>query len=207
MKENLIIGIAGGTGSGKTTLANRIIRTMNDPDIPVIKMDSYYISHPKMSIEERATINFDHPSSIDTKLFIEHLKKLKNNESIEMPVYDYETHLRKKRKSPVAPYRVIIVEGILLFENIKIRDLCDIKLFVDTDKDICILRRLKRDMESRGRTFLSVYDQYFATVRPMHLEFVEPSKKYADIIVPRGGFNKIAVDMIVTKIKTILSEK
>lgn len=207
MKENLIIGIAGGTGSGKTTLANRIIRTMNDPNIPVVKMDSYYISHPKMSIEERASINFDHPSSIDTKLFIEHLKKLKNNESIEMPVYDYETHLRKKRKSPVAPYRVIIVEGILLFENIKIRDLCDIKLFVDTDKDICILRRLKRDMESRGRTFLSVYDQYFATVRPMHLEFVEPSKKYADIIVPRGGFNKIAVDMIVTKIKTILSEK
>ena len=206
MIQNLIIGIAGGTGSGKTTLANRIIEELNDPNIIIIKQDAYYKSHNELSIEERQKINFDHPNAIDTKFLIQHIKTLKNNQSIKMPVYDFNTHLRKTETICIQPHRVIILEGILIFENKELRNLLDIKIFVDTDSDIRILRRIKRDISERGRTFESVREQYLNTVRPMHLEFVEPSKKYADIIVPEGGLNPIAIDMIVSKIKSILSD-
>ena len=206
MTKNLIIGIAGGTGSGKTTLADRIIEELNDPNIIIIKQDAYYKSHPKMSSQEREKINFDHPDAFDTELLMQQLINLKNGKSIKMPVYDFKTHLRKKETELIQPYKVLILEGILLFENAKLRELLDIKIFVDTDSDIRILRRITRDINERGRTFESVHKQYLKTVRPMHLEFVEPSKKYADIIVPEGGLNPIAIDMIVSKIKSILSD-
>lgn len=206
MIQNLIIGIAGGTGSGKTTLADRIIEELNDPNIVVIKQDAYYKSHSELPFDERNKINFDHPYAFDTKFLIQHIGTLKNNQSVKMPVYDFKTHLRKKETILVEPHKVIILEGILLFENKELRNLLDIKIFVDTDSDIRILRRLKRDINERGRTFESVYSQYVDTVRPMHLEFVEPSKKYADIIVPEGGLNPIAIDMIVSKIKSILKD-
>ncbi len=206
MTDNLIIGIAGGSASGKTTLANEIINKLNDPNITVIKMDSYYKSHPEMKPEERAKINFDHPDAFDVSLLLKHLQSLKKGKPIEIPQYNYKTHLREENSITVAPYNVIIMEGILAFAFENLREIFDIKLYVDTPSDIRILRRLKRDMNLRDRTFESVDQQYNKTVRPMHLQFVEPSKKYADIIVPIGGYNAIAVDMIVTKIKTILTK-
>ncbi|HEX38163.1 MAG TPA: uridine kinase [Candidatus Cloacimonetes bacterium] len=206
MKKNIIIGIAGGTGSGKTTLADRIIDELNEPNIVIIKQDAYYKSHQELSFDERKDINFDHPDAFDTKLLIKHLKNLKDNVPIHMPQYDFTTHLRERETIPVSPQKVTIVEGILIFENKEVRNLLDIKIFVDTDSDVRILRRIKRDIQERGRTFESVYSQYMKTVRPMHIEFVEPSKKFADIIVPEGGMNIIAIDMIVSKIQHILQE-
>lgn len=202
--QNLVIGIAGGTGSGKTTLASRIIEELNNSDVIVIKQDAYYKSHDDLPFSEREKINFDHPDAFDTPLLIKQLKSLKYDKPVKMPIYDFKVHLRKKETITVQPHKVIILEGILIFENKTLRDLLDIKIFVETDSDIRILRRISRDIEERGRTFESVRQQYLATVRPMHLDFVEPSKKYADIIVPEGGFNTIAIDMIVSKIKSIL---
>jgi len=206
MSKNIIIGIAGGTGSGKTTLAERIIEELNEPNVFIIKQDAYYKSYSALSFDERKNINFDHPDAFDTPLLIKHLNNLKNDVPIDMPQYDFATHLRKKETIPISPHKVIMTEGILIFENKELRNLLDIKIFVDTDADVRILRRIKRDIQDRGRTFESVYNQYMDTVRPMHLEFVEPSKKYADIIVPEGGMNRIAIDMIVSKIKQILQE-
>ena len=206
MNKNIIIGIAGGTGSGKTTLAERIIEELNEPNVLIIKQDAYYKSHSELSFDERKKINFDHPDAFDTSLLIKHLNNLKNNVPINLPQYDFTTHLRKKETIPTSPHKVIMLEGILIFENKELRNLLDIKIFVDTDADVRILRRIKRDIQDRGRTFKSVYNQYMNTVRPMHLEFVEPSKKYADVIVPEGGMNIIAIDMIVSKIKHILQE-
>jgi len=206
MSKNIIIGIAGGTGSGKTTLAERIIEELNEPNVFIIKQDAYYKSYSALSFDERKNINFDHPDAFDTPLLIKHLNNLKNDVPIDMPQYDFATHLRKKETIPISPHKVIMIEGILIFENKELRNLLDIKIFVDTDADVRILRRIKRDIQDRGRTFESVYNQYMDTVRPMHLEFVEPSKKYADIIVPEGGMNRIAIDMIVSKIKQILQE-
>lgn len=202
--QNLVIGIAGGTGSGKTTLASRIIEELNNSDVIVIKQDAYYKSHDDLPFSEREKINFDHPDAFDTPLLIKQIKSLKYDKPVKMPIYDFKTHLRKKETITVQPHKVIILEGILIFENKTLRDLLDIKIFVETDSDIRVLRRISRDIEERGRTFESVRQQYLATVRPMHLDFVEPSKKYADIIVPEGGFNTIAIDMIVSKIKSIL---
>lgn len=206
MSNNIIIGIAGGTGSGKTTLAERIIEELNEPNVFIIKQDAYYKSYSALSFDERKNINFDHPDAFDTPLLIKHLKNLKSDVPIDMPQYDFATHLRKKETIPISPHKVIMLEGILIFENKELRNLLDIKIFVDTDADVRILRRIKRDIQDRERTFESVYNQYMNTVRPMHLEFVEPSKKYADIIVPEGGMNRIAIDMIVSKIKQILQE-
>ena len=206
MNKNIIIGIAGGTGSGKTTLAERIIEELNEPNIFIIKQDAYYKSYSALSFDERKNINFDHPNAFDTVLLMKHLKNLKNDVPIDLPQYDFTTHLRKKETIPISPHKVIMLEGILIFENKELRNLLDIKIFVDTDADVRILRRIKRDIQERDRTFESVYNQYMKTVRPMHLEFVEPSKKYADIIVPEGGMNIIAIDMIVSKIKQILQE-
>ena len=206
MNKNIIIGIAGGTGSGKKTLAERIIEELNEPNIFIIKQDAYYKSYSALSFDERKNINFDHPNAFDTVLLMKHLKNLKNDVPIDLPQYDFTTHLRKKETIPISPHKVIMLEGILIFENKELRNLLDIKIFVDTDADVRILRRIKRDIQERDRTFESVYNQYMKTVRPMHLEFVEPSKKYADIIVPEGGMNIIAIDMIVSKIKQILQE-
>jgi uridine kinase len=206
MSKNIIIGIAGGTGSGKTTLAKRIIEELNEPNVIIIKQDAYYKSHKELSFDERKNINFDHPDAFDTQLLMKQLSNLKNDVPVEMPQYDFATHLRMKQTIPISPHKVIMLEGILVFENKELRNLLDIKIFVDTDADVRILRRIKRDIKDRGRTFESVYNQYMKTVRPMHLEFVEPSKKYADVIVPEGGMNIIAIDMIVSKIKQILQE-
>ncbi len=205
MPHPIVIGIAGGTGSGKSTIA-KIIRDNIKNNITVLTQDSYYRSFGHLSEKERDHINFDHPNSFDTKLLIEHLKALKNRVPINMPVYDFKTHLRKKETILKKPSKIIIVEGILIFENKELRNLMDIKIFVDTDADIRILRRIERDMKERGRTLQSIIEQYRDTVRPMHLEFVEPSKRFADIIIPEGGHNKIAIDLIVSKIKSILEK-
>jgi len=203
MNKPVVIGIAGGTGSGKTSIAKAIKKQVEE-HVTVLTQDSYYKSFPDLPLKERHMINFDHPSTYDTKLLIEHIQNLVRNVPIEMPIYDFTTHLRKKETIQQNPAKIIIVEGILLFENEELRSLMDIKIFVDTDADIRIIRRIDRDIKERGRTLQSTIDQYLATVRPMHNEFVEPSKRFADIIIPEGGHNKIGIDMIVSKIKNIV---
>ena len=205
MTKPVIIGIAGGTGSGKSTIANAIQENVQQ-EITVITQDSYYKSFDNLPLEERHKINYDHPVSLDNELLISHLQTLKNNVPIEMPTYDFETHLRNKKTLTKNPSKIIIVEGILIFENPQLRNLMDIKIFVDTDADIRILRRIERDIQERGRNLHSILKQYRETVRPMHIEFVEPSKKYADVIIPEGGHNKIGIDMIVTKILSIMED-
>ncbi len=203
MSLPVIIGIAGGTGSGKSTIADAIQKEVKQ-DITIITQDSYYKSYVSMSLKERSKINYDHPQSLDNKLFINHIRSLKKGVPINMPTYNFETHLRTENKIPQKPTKIIIIEGILLFENPKIRELLDIKIFVDTDPDIRILRRIERDIKERGRNLESIIDQYRATVRPMHIEFVEPGKRFADVIIPEGGFNKIGIDMIIAKILNII---
>jgi uridine kinase len=203
MPQPIIIGIAGGTGSGKTTIADAIKREVGN-NITVITQDSYYCSYDTMPASEREKINFDHPASFDNQLLIKHVTTLKECKAIEMPVYDYVHHVRTQETLHQEPTKIIIIEGILIFENEELRNLMDIKIFVDTDADVRILRRIKRDMNERGRTLDSVIEQYQATVRPMHMEFVEPSKRFADIIIPEGGYNAIAIDMLVGKIRSVL---
>lgn len=199
----IIIGIAGGTGSGKSTLAENIEKEFKH-NITMISHDYYYKSNSELPLEERKKLNYDHPDAFETDLLIEHLSKLKNGESIERPSYSFVNHLREKETYKVVPKKVIIVEGILLFENKTLRDMMDIKIFVDADADIRFIRRLLRDVKERGRTLDSVVEQYCTTVKPMHEQFVEPSKKYADIIVPEGGYNQVALNMIVEKIRSII---
>jgi uridine kinase len=206
MPNPVIIGIAGGSGSGKSTIAEAIQIEVKE-HITVISQDSYYRSFFNLSLEERDKINFDHPQSLDNILLIEQLTALKNNVPIEMPIYDFATHLRTEKTILKQPSKIIIVEGILIFENKELRDLMDIKIFVDTDADIRILRRIKRDMNERKRTLQSVIEQYESTVRPMHIEFVEPSKRFADVIIPEGGYNRIAIDMVVARIKYIVGKQ
>ncbi len=203
MPTPVIIGIAGGTGSGKSTIADAIQIEVKD-NITILTQDSYYKSFNGLSMEERAKLNFDHPETFDNELMMQHLIALKKRVPVEMPVYDFSTHLRTSETIQLKPAKIIIVEGILIYENKELRDLMDIKIFVDTDADVRILRRIMRDMVERGRTLESVINQYQTTVRPMHIEFVEPSKKYADIIIPEGGYNKIGIDMLIAQIKTIL---
>lgn len=199
----IIIGIAGGTGSGKSTLAENIEKDFKN-NITMISHDYYYKSNDKLPFEERSRLNYDHPDAFETDLLIKHLKQLKKGETIQRPSYSFEKHLREEQTYPVVPKKVILVEGILLFENKTLRDMMDIKIFVDADADIRFIRRLTRDIQERGRTLESVIEQYCTTVKPMHEQFVEPSKKYADIIVPKGGYNKVALNMIVEKIRSII---
>ena len=199
----IIIGIAGGTGSGKSTLANNIKKEFKN-NITMLSHDYYYKNNEHLPFEERVKLNYDHPNAFETDLLIEHLQKLRNGEIIKRPSYSFIEHLREKETYDVVPKKVIIVEGILIFENKILRDMMDIKIFVDADADIRFIRRLLRDVEERGRTLPSVVEQYCNTVKPMHEQFVEPSKKYADIIVPEGGHNKVALNMIVEKIRSII---
>lgn len=199
----IIIGIAGGTGSGKSTLADNIKKEF-EHNISMLSHDYYYKNNDHLPFEERVKLNYDHPDAFETDLLIEHVQKLKNGETIKRPSYSFVEHLREKETYEVVPKKVIIVEGILIFENKTLRDMMDIKIFVDTDADIRFIRRLLRDVEERGRTVPSVVEQYCTTVKPMHEQFVEPSKKYADIIVPEGGYNQVALNMIVEKIRSII---
>jgi len=205
--EPLVIGIAGGTGSGKTSVTNRIVELLDKARVLVIAHDSYY--KDLATYGEQATpeqINYDHPGSLETDLLIQHLITLKRGGAVDQPIYNLATHRRLSETRRLQPREVIIVEGILIFVEKKLRELMDIKIFIDTDADERLLRRLKRDLLERGRSIDSVMHQYVSTVKPMHLEFVEPSKRWADIIIPRGGENLVGIDMVVTKIKTMLKE-
>ena len=204
MKKPILIGITGGTGSGKSSIADSIYSSFSDECIAMIQQDMYYKDQSHLSMEERVLTNYDHPNAFDNDLIIEHLKCLLNGNSIDKPIYDFANHTRAKETVRVEPRRIIIVEGILVLENKELRDLLDIKVYVDTDADIRILRRLVRDINERGRTVESVINQYLDIVRPMHMQFTEPTKRYADIIVPEGGQNKVAIDILVSKIKDIL---
>lgn len=202
----LIIGIAGGTGSGKTTVTQKIISHFDPANIIVLRHDDYYKDLSSFGGLPKEKINFDHPHSLDTSLLIEHLRQLKNWTSIKRPVYDYASYRRLNEVQHIMPTEVVLVEGILIFENKELRDVMDIKIFVDTDADERLLRRLRRDIVQRKRSIDSIMEQYVATVKPMHLEFVEPSKRWADIIIPNGGENEVAIDMVVTKIKQMLRD-
>jgi uridine kinase len=206
-QKPIVIGVAGGSGSGKTTVAKEIYRQFANQSILIIEQDAYYKDQSEKSMEERLKTNYDHPLAFDNDLLIQHIKSLQAYESVEKPVYDYTAHTRSDKIIPVDAKDVIILEGILILEDERLRDLMDIKLFVDTDADVRIIRRMVRDIRDRGRNLESVIDQYTSVVRPMHNQFIEPTKRYADIIIPEGGQNRVAIDLMVTKIKTILEDK
>lgn len=205
MGDYLVIGIAGGSGSGKTTLTNQIAAQFLE-QVTVIKHDNYYKAHDDMDYDERSRLNYDHPNAFDTELMIEHLKALKQGKSVECPIYDYTIHNRSKDTITIAPNKVIIVEGILNFENKDLCDLMDIRIFVDTDADLRIIRRIQRDVMEQARSLESVINQYLETVKPMHEQYVEPSKKNANVIVPEGGYNQAAMEMIRNHIKNHLEQ-
>ncbi|HIT32369.1 MAG TPA: uridine kinase [Candidatus Enterenecus stercoripullorum] len=203
--DTIIIGIAGGTGSGKTTLTRKLQETFG-PDVSVVYHDNYYKRHDGMTYTQRAALNYDHPDAFDTVLMVEHLRQLLDGRSVQCPVYDYTVHNRSDETIEVRPTKVMIVEGILIFENKSLRDLMDIKIFVDTDADVRILRRILRDVKERGRSLDSVISQYLTTVKPMHEQFVQPSRQYADIVVLEGGHNLVALDMIINHIRGHISQ-
>lgn len=203
MSDIMVIGIAGGTGSGKTTITGQIQKRLGD-EVTVITHDNYYRAHHEMTYEERTLLNYDHPDAYETELLVEHLEALRRGESVEVPVYDFTTYDRTDQTTTVRPSRVIIVEGIVIFAHPELRDLMDVKVFVDADADVRILRRILRDVQERGRSLESVINQYLTTVKPMHEAFVEPSKRYADIIIPTGGQNLVALDMLVNRIEAHL---
>nr|WP_143462067.1 uridine kinase [Levilactobacillus enshiensis] len=203
-KRPIIIGVTGGSGSGKTTVSRAIFNQLIGHSIMILQQDSYYNNQDDMTMEERAAVNYDHPLAFDTDLLVKQLKQLLNYESIEKPVYDYTLSTRSKETIHQEPRDVIILEGILILDDERLRDLMDIKVFVDTDDDIRIIRRIQRDMNERGRSLESVIQQYLATVKPTYHQFVEPTKRYADLIVPEGGENQVAIDLLVTKIRAIL---
>lgn len=202
----LVIGIAGGTGSGKTTLMKRLIERFED-EVTVLSHDNYYKRHDDLTYEQRCLLNYDEPAAFDTSLMVYHLEELRRGHPIECPVYDFTVHNRSDKTIHVVPRKVIIVEGILIFENEALRSLMDIRIFVDTDADIRLCRRIKRDVNKRGRTLESVLTQYQETVKPMHEQYVEPSKKYANIVVPEGGKNEVALEMIMGRIQRHLEER
>lgn len=203
----LVIGIAGGSGSGKTTVANVILQRVGGDRIAYLPHDAYYRDLGDLPYAQRVQVNFDHPNSLETELLIQHVTQLRNWQPIDLPIYDFTTHTRTNRTVTVEPQRVIIVEGILIFGEALLRELFDVKIFVDTDADIRFIRRLQRDITERGRTTENVVRQYLSTVRPMHLEFVEPSKRYADVIIPEGGLNTVAMDMVTARIEALLQQE
>ena len=202
----LVIGIAGGTGSGKTTVAKNLAQALPPNRVVLIEHDAYYRDRADLSPEERAEINYDHPAALESDLLAEHLRDLRAGKPVELPTYDFVTHTRRPETKSTLPAEVIIVEGILVFVEAKVRAQLDIKIFVDTDPDIRVFRRVRRDLEERGRTFSSVRDQYYSTVRPMHLQFVEPSKRWADLIIPEGGENRVALDVLLGKLQHVVSQ-
>ena len=202
--DPLVIGIAGGSGSGKTTVVQEILNRVGADRIAFLQHDSYYKDLSKLPQAQHVDINFDHPDALETELLIQHIISLRDGKPIEVPIYDFSTDRRTDKTFTVSPHRVVLVEGILIFTEAALRELFDIKIFVDTDSDLRFIRRLQRDITERGRSTESVIEQYLATVRPMHLEFVEPSKRYADVIIPQGGFNTAALDMVVARVEALL---
>lgn len=202
---SLIIGISGGTGSGKTTVANRILETVKACEVVFIQQDSYYRNLKDMPLDFRQLANFDHPDALDNDLLVNHVRKLRAGEPVELPIYDFRTHTRSNETRPVEPKPIVIVEGILIFSDPRLLEQLDVKVFVDTPDDIRFIRRLRRDVAERGRTVESVVEQYLATVRPMHMQFVEPSKRYADVIIPEGGHNLVSIDLLSGKIRERLA--
>jgi uridine kinase len=200
-----MIGIGGGTGSGKTTVARKVAAGLPAGSVVIIEHDSYYRDRRDLSPEERARLNYDHPDALDNEMFVEHLGALRTGRPVDVPAYDFKIHLRRPETRRVEPAPVVIVEGILVFVDERVRQLLDMKIFVDTDADIRIMRRIRRDIEERGRDFGSIREQYYNTVRPMHLQFVEPSKRWADLIIPEGGENRVALDLLVGKLLYVLS--
>lgn len=206
MKRPIFIGITGGTGSGKSTIAKEIYRQFGEDCIAMIEQDSYYKDQSHLSMEDRVKTNYDHPNAFDNNLLVSHLESLLNGHSIQKPSYDFSIHNRIEDTTKVEPKEIVIVEGILILEDPRIRELLDIKIYVDTDADVRIIRRMVRDINERGRTIESVINQYLNVVKPMHNQFTEPTKKFADIIIPEGGHNKVAIDIIVAKIKEVLGQ-
>ncbi len=206
MKNNIIIiGISGPSASGKSLLANTIVDEMGTDQVAIISEDAYYKDLSDMTLEQRGNLNFDHPNALDHALLINHLKALQSGRSVEVPIYDYTKHCRKKETHHIGQHRILVLEGILLFVEPELRNMMDIRIFMDTPLDICLLRRLHRDLIERNRSVECVVSQYQKTVRPMYLQFIEPSKRYADIIVPRGGENRIAIEMIQAKMRELLN--
>ena len=203
MGKVFVIGVAGGSGSGKSTIARTVVEVVGHSNVTYIQQDSYYYDMHHLPVEVRSKLNYDHLDSIDNDLLIKHLEQLKHGKSIKKPIYDFKTHSRLAQTEPVPAKRVILVEGILVLAHEQLRDMMDIKIFVDTDSDIRLIRRISRDVGERGRSIDSVVDQYMSTVRPMHEKFVDPCKKFADLIIPEGGHNEVAMDMLITKIKSI----
>lgn len=202
--KTIIIGIAGASASGKSLLANTIVNELGSDQVVVISEDSYYKDHSNIPFEERTKINYDHPNALDHELLYQHLRQLRDGEPVEVPIYNHSNHLREKETRTIGQHTIIVLEGILLFVEQKLREIMDIRIFMETALDICLIRRMKRDMNERRRSLDSVISQYEETVRPMYLQFIEPSKRYADIIVPRGGGNRIAIDMIKAKMRELL---
>lgn len=198
-----VIGVAGGSGSGKTTVIRSIVQSLGDDQVSLLEHDRYYRDRGDLRLEERAALNYDHPDSLETDLLVRHVNELRKGTAVEVPVYDFARHARERGTLTVQPRRAIIVEGILIFTDPELRRLMDVKVFVDADDDTRFIRRLQRDISERGRTVTSVIEQYLGTVKPMHLEFVEPSKRYADVIIPVGGHNTVAIDMLLTLIRSL----
>jgi len=201
----VVIGIAGGSGSGKTTVVRRLMTSLGDDQVSVLEHDRYYRDRSDLRLEERAALNYDHPDSLETDLLVQHVEALRTGQAVEAPQYDFARHNRLEARDTIHPRAAVIVEGILIFADKALRSLMDVKVFVDADDDTRFIRRLQRDISERGRTVASVIDQYLATVKPMHLEFVEPSKRYADIIVPQGGHNDVAIEMLLTLARGLVS--
>lgn len=207
MSKPIIIGICGGTGSGKSTVARAIFESLPETNISIIEQDAYYKDQTHLEMEERVKTNYDHPLAFDTDLLIKHIQTLSTGCGIDKPIYDFSQHTRSKDTVRVESRDIIIIEGIMIFEDKRLRDIMDIKIFVDTDADIRIIRRITRDIRERGRTLESVIGQYLSTVKPAHEQFIEPTKKFADLIIPEGGYNKVAIDIMVAKVKSIITEK
>ena len=206
MVRPYFVGVAGGTGSGKTTVARAIANGLPDGTATLIEHDAYYRDRPDLTYEQRRQLNFDHPDALETQLLIEHINKLREGGAVELPIYDFATHRRSDERRRVDAQPVVVVEGILVFADERLRSHFDLKVFVDTDADIRVFRRIRRDIEQRGRTFASVREQYYSTVRPMHLQFVEPSKRWADVIVPEGGENRVAVGLLLSKLRDVVQQ-